>query len=265
MIAWLLACGLSLTRDAGNSSSPFPHPDGYDESHGLDSTRFECTGCHALRAADATASSSTTAPACDSCHAAWPHDAGWDHGAAWLADATQCTGCHGTAGDSWPANASVGRCVSCHATYPHAEAWEEPTGHGAAVIARGSDTACEGCHGADGAAVADAACSDCHALYPHAAGWLLEGHGSTWRSSTEEPRCGESCHPATADDQHLSCASCHDLWPHPADIRNNHIGLAQARSSATCMACHAGGDVPGPSLPAACGGACHAGSAVRAR
>lgn len=253
-LALLFACGIPAEKDAG-TAAVFPHPANYADVHGADAIAFTaaCQRCHDL------VEDRGSAKACRSCHT-YPHEAGWSagaqHGAAWRADVTTCADCHGADGARAPQDVAHAACTSCHPSYPHAEGWGEGTGHGAGVLARGGDVGCQGCHGADGAAIAEGTCTGCHAVYPHADGWSAGAvHGAAWLA--DSATCG-SCHDATADTRRVACSTCHDVYPHAEGwTPTGHVPVVQARGEAGCLACHADADAVGPSIPVGCAPTCH--------
>lgn len=220
---WLLgACGTPREPSPGELGGPFPHPEGFETTHGEDAEQLSgCFACHPVdpppvdTAAPAdTASSVDTAgdstppegdpryPACRSCHAAYPHarDFRDEHGATWLEDEYACTRCHGPAGQRDPTSGPTDTCVGCHATFPHPSNQTSAREHGADVVVRGGDTACAGCHEA-------ATCQECHAAYPHGDDWFA-GHGDAYAKGS----CGGNCHDGADEGApgEVSCSTCHD-------------------------------------------------------
>lgn len=267
----LAACGRPVPMDPGTAGAGFPHPADYkDGTHGTDALLPDanCSGCHAVAEGASVKNAVPAAPACQSCHV-YPHDAGFAsgtvHGPAWLAPDAPCADCHGADGAREPAGQAQARCTTCHTTYPHAAGWEEPEAHGAAILARGTDAACLGCHGPAGDAMPERPCAECHAAYPHPEGWLEGAHGVAWRGRTDEKLCGEACHPVAPDpaSSRLSCQGCHDLFPHPANFATAHWVAVQNRGTLTCQNCHSAGDQRGPVLPVSCAPACHTTEAAR--
>ncbi len=258
----LLLAGCAVPAIDRSSGGAFPHPEGYAEAHGTDAVAADaaCQSCHGLVEGEQVQGQTPTAPACQSCHAAFPHAAGYGtsgaHGADWTTDASACTDCHGAAGDRSPAELTRGQCVKCHSSYPHPGGWELAPGHGEAVIARGGYHACGSCHEGDSAD--PAACSTCHALYPHPDGWgEATGHGAAVIGGAT---CAETCHPASpvGAAPRQACATCHDLFPHPDGWPDGHIAVVQARGEGACTSCHAAGSLPGGVMPVSCGASCHA-------
>jgi hypothetical protein len=258
-----LGPGCGRPREAARSQPPavFPHPDGYEQSHATlaEGGSAPCGDCHGLRPDDAVGGAVPAAPACRSCHDTYPHppsfEAGSVHAAALAADPEQCVGCHGADGARAAAGAERGRCTGCHSTYPHPEPWAEADGHGTAARTRGVP-GCLGCHGADGAAIAEATCTECHAA-PHPAGYAAPSvHGA---AAAEDPEACASCHAEDPDAPgRRTCASCHDLYPHPPDWGTTHLAAVDSRGRLACAGCHDGG-MSGPALPATCGHGCHDG------
>ena len=263
LLLGLAGCGIQREPAAGDPDGVFAHPEGYEESHGLaaDGGLSPCGTCHGLRTDDPVLGATPAAPACRSCHAAYPHPASFSsglvHGPSWTLDPTVCSACHGEDGTRQAGGTARGQCVGCHSTYPHAPGWETIEGHGAALRARGP-TACQGCHGTDGAAISEAACTECH-LAPHPAGFAdPAAHSAVYDAA---PEACASCHAAEAGiDGRRLCASCHDLFPHPADWASHHAGPAQRRGDGACLTCHDEG-LDGPTLPVSCGVGCHDGGA----
>lgn len=257
--ALLAACGVPREAAVGDPTAGFPHPAGYEDSHALvaEGGAAGCGSCHALRDGDPVRGAEPAAPACRSCHDAYPHPASLVHGAVhgprWKADPAACDGCHGVGGDRPPGERAEGRCTACHSTYPHPDSWTEGAAHGGAVRARGG-AACAGCHGSEGDALPDAACSECH-LPPHPEAFASD-HGDAWR---DDPAACQACHERDGAPGRVPCARCHDLFPHPAGFATAHAGPAQRRGDGPCLACHEGG-LPGPQLPVSCADACHGGS-----
>lgn len=256
MLLLLAACGIPREKDPG-VASVFPHPADFGERHGPDAltATAACQQCHALD------EDRGAAKACRSCHT-YPHEAGWVagnvHGTVWRMDATTCADCHGADGTLAAGNVAHATCVACHASYPHPAGWEEGSGHGTGVLARGGDTACESCHGTDGAQISEATCTSCHAAYPHAAGWS-EGsaHGAAYLA--DATTCG-SCHTTASDSRRVACDTCHDAYPHPDGWATpaGHVPVVQSRGDAGCLSCHGDADAVGPSLPVGCAPTCHA-------
>ena len=265
-LALLLLAGCAVPVERPSSDGSFPHPAGYQTAHGEDAMAAgaSCASCHGVAATDTVQGQAPAAPACQSCHADFPHAAdfgtGEAHGAAWRADATACTSCHGEAGDREPAGLHRGQCTGCHMSYSHAAGWETAAGHGASVLARKGASACTTCH-ADATDTADpGACATCHAAYPHPEGWGGEdGHGAAVMAGAS---CSEGCHPAdpASAAPRLACQSCHDLYPHPEGWPSGHIALVQARGEAACTVCHEEGTLSGGAMPVSCGASCHAGA-----
>lgn len=263
----LLACAIPAAREPATGG--WPHPSGYGEAvHGADAVASgtSCLGCHAVEVGGTVQGATPAAPACQSCHAAWPHPAGYGttdgHGAAWTADRAACTGCHGPTGEAVPAGRAEGSCVGCHASYPHPESYAAHVVHGADVLARGGPEACAGCHGAAGDEGPEAArCGSCHAAYPHPAGYADgAAHGAAWTAGGPEA-CGEGCHATGAAAPRVACTSCHDLYPHPADWSRSHVVAVQTRGEGACTSCHAAGTPAGGGMPVSCGASCHAAEA----
>ena len=257
-------CGRPVTPAAG--SGDFPHAEDYETAgHGRDALAAgaRCADCHPVADGDLVKGVTSQAPACQSCHP-FPHDAdiasGSVHGAAWEADSEACSGCHGEAGDSAPADVATGQCTACHSSYPHPDGFDAEDAHGPAVLDRGTHLSCDGCHGDDGASQ-DPACSTCHEAYPHAEGWSAgDAHGAAWLADAST--CGERCHAADVGDERkrASCAACHDVFPHSDGWATAHAATTQRRGTTACDACHREGDLAGPALPVSCAPACHGGS-----
>ena len=270
LLLGLLGCGRVAPMDAGTVGAGVPHPADYAHgTHGVDAfaTGAACTNCHA-----SVEGTPSAGPACASCHS-YPHadgfEAGAEHGAAWSAAATAeehpCAACHGSDGGRVPAEQAAGRCGSCHSTYPHSAAWEEAGGHGAAVLQRGTDATCVGCHGPAGDAAPGQTCAACHPAYPHPDTWRAD-HGAT---ALTDPKACAACHPAASTEQattgRLACQGCHDLYPHPTDLLGRHVPLVQNRGEGACTGCHDGVDnlLAAPTLPVSCAPTCHAASSAR--
>jgi len=221
---WLLVavgCGTPRSASPGQQGAAFPHPDGFATAHGEDADLLAgCTSCHPVDppAVDTAAPTDTAAgdsaipeadpeadpenPACRSCHAAYPHalDFRDEHGATWQEDEYACTRCHGPAGDRDPTTSATDTCVGCHATFPHPSNHTSAREHGAAVVARGGDTACSGCHEAS-------SCQECHAAYPHEDDQLAT-HGDAYAAGS----CGGNCHDGADPGApgEVLCSSCHE-------------------------------------------------------
>jgi len=257
----MVGCGIEREPAAGDANAVFAHPEGYEDSHAVaaEGGAESCGTCHGLRTGDLVLGEVPSAPACRSCHDVYPHPksmaAGAVHGAAWAMDATACTACHGEDGTRAAGDTARGQCTACHSTYPHGDGWDTIEGHGAALRAR-SPSACSGCHGSDGEAIADGACTECH-LPPHPDGFEDPAeHGVVWAAQPED--CA-ACHEAEDGvDGRVVCASCHDLFPHPTGWAAAHAATAQRRGDGACSSCHDGG-LPGPVLPVYCGAGCHDG------
>lgn len=261
--ALLLALGCAVPTGRVETTGGFPHPDGFLGDHGVAAMAggASCSACHGVAVTDPVQGATPAAPACQSCHADFPHASDFGtsaaHGEAWGADSSACTSCHGDAGDRAPAGLSRGQCTSCHASYPHATGWAEAAGHGAAVLDRAGAHACSACHSGEDSAD-PGACVTCHASYPHPEGWAqAAGHGA---AVTGGASCAVGCHPsdpATASPR-LACASCHDLFPHAPGWPTGHIALVQARGEGACQSCHEAGTPSGGTMPVSCGASCHA-------
>lgn len=258
LLLGLVACGVPRERASGGS---FPHAEGYANAHGADAlaSAAACQSCHGVDEGEQVQGATPAAPSCRSCHAAFPHEAGYgtgpEHGAAWTADASACTDCHGASGERKPVESSRGQCVACHASYPHDGGWADASGHGLAVLARGGQQSCQGCH--VGEVEDPGLCSSCHEQYPHPAGWgEASGHGA---AVTAGQSCAETCHPSDPAGvaPRLACATCHDLFPHAEGWPDGHIQVVQLRGEAACASCHEAGSLPGGLMPVSCGASCH--------
>ncbi|MCP4805716.1 MAG: hypothetical protein GY913_35920 [Proteobacteria bacterium] len=193
MILWLACAILEPSEPTSAEDSLFPHAAGFLVDHGVARERQdECVGCHGV--------ADSTAPACDSCHTAFPHGTTWaeptEHG-AWFVErgavASACDSCHVETD-----------CAECHESYPHADDWSQRQHHGVAA-----EASCSTCHGAtwDGGATG-VACASCHAAYPHAEGFstghvdavgigeatCLRCHSPGDGPETMPASCGAVCH-----------------------------------------------------------------------
>lgn len=251
MIALLLACALSRSEPTGAVS--FPHPDDYERGalHGSDSLSAGTGACLSCHRED------STAPTCASCHDDYPHPKGWlagsthghgltgDGGAAGRAD---CATCHGKDELKAP------ECASCHGSYPHPDGWALADHHGDEAQSRGT-AACAGCHGADLGGTPEApSCASCHASFPHPPGWSdpsVHGHADLGTCA--------ACHGdlGTGGVSGVACSRCHADYPHPAGWDAGHLSAVERAGERSCLSCHEAG--VGPTLPVACGAACHGG------
>lgn len=221
-----------------NSTTPegfsFPHPKDVAEPtvHGVwvvQSGKTLCLNCHKT-----DTDTSLPGPACNSCHAVYPHADGWVgkevHGKYVIDNGqTACQGaCHGT---DLTGGLSGVSCTKCHATYPHVTGWASSLLHGASALGDKKNV-CKLCHGDSFAGgQSSVACSNCHAPYPHAEGWVSATAGASVHGpivNVEGSAQCQSCHGNNQTDSIFStfCNDCH----------NQHLS-----SPTTCKGCHEAG------------------------
>lgn len=227
------------------STTPiFPHPSGWKNAashgaaahvHGTDA----CQQCHA------TTDPWSTAPACRTCHAEYPHRPEWvqptQHGAFVREQGkAQCaTQCHGT---DLAGGLSGVSCTTCHTLYPHAATWRDPAQHGQ-LAKWGGRTACQGCHGEDLAGGSSGvACTQCHAQYPHPSGWREREQHGAWVKGHTSADCATGCHGSDLNGGRtgVSCTGCHQTYPHQPGwaTREQHGATARTLGTAECARCH---------------------------
>ena len=224
----------------------FPHAEGWKEpsAHGSwvhQYGRAVCEKCHDT--VNATASNGTTAPACKSCHAIYPHETDWKdptrHGAHVLKNGkTTCaTQCHGA---DLKGGLSTISCTTCHDIYPHPGGWAQPEQHGKSAQ-KDKREVCKSCHGDDlRGGTAGVSCYQCHSTFPHAATWGNGDQHGAFVVSQKIVNCGTQCHGTDFKGglSGVACDSCHKIFPHPATWRKDHGQKVKELGKEACQGCH---------------------------